>query len=94
VAFREIYYNRAFPWTANPVARPFEIDIDGIATHESGHALGLGHFGKVFVDNKGTLKFAPRAVMTAVYTSTFFEPAGIGRRRRTSSVARRSVRRS
>jgi hypothetical protein len=76
VAFREIYYNRAFPWTAAQVARNFEVDIDSVATHESGHALGLGHFGKVFLDNKGNLKFAPRAVMNAVYASTFFEPAG------------------
>jgi hypothetical protein len=76
VAFREIYYNRAVPWTAASVARPFEVDIDSVATHESGHALGLGHFGKVFLDNKGNLKFAPRAVMNAVYASTFFEPAG------------------
>jgi hypothetical protein len=76
VAFREIYYNRAFPWTASTPARPFEIDIDSVSTHESGHALGLGHFGKVFLDNNGALKFAPRAVMNAVYASTFFEPAG------------------
>ena len=76
VAFREIYYNRAFPWTASTPARPFEVDIDSVATHESGHALGLAHFGKVFIDNKGALKFAPRAVMNAVYASTFFEPVG------------------
>jgi hypothetical protein len=76
VAFREIYYNRSFPWTPNPALSANNIDIDSVVTHESGHALGLGHFGKVFIDNKGNLKFAPRAVMNAVYVSPFSELAG------------------
>lgn len=76
VAFREIYYNRSFPWTTNAALSANNIDIESVATHENGHALGLGHFGKVFVDNKDTLKFAPRAVMNAVYASPFRELAG------------------
>jgi hypothetical protein len=75
VAFREIYYNRGVPWTAG-ASRPDSVDIDSVATHEAGHAFGLGHFGKVFVDNNGILKFAPRAVMNAVYASPFAELAG------------------
>jgi hypothetical protein len=74
-AFSEIYYNRAVPWTAG-ASRPDSVDIDSVATHESGHAFGLGHFGKVFLDNKENLKFAPRAVMNAVYVSPFAELAG------------------
>jgi hypothetical protein len=75
VAFREIYYNRGFGWSEGP-SRPRGIDIESVATHESGHAFGLGHFGKVFIDAKGKLKFAPRAVMNAVYASPFAELAG------------------
>jgi hypothetical protein len=74
-AFREIYYNRGFGWSEGP-SRPRGVDILSVATHESGHAFGLGHFGKVFIDNKGRIKFAPRAVMNAVYVSPFSELAG------------------
>ena len=74
-AFREIYYNRGFGWSEGP-SRPRGIDIASVATHESGHAFGLGHFGKVFIDNNGQLKFAPRAVMNAVYVSPFADLAG------------------
>jgi hypothetical protein len=76
VAFREIYYNQSFPWTTNPALSASNVDIDSVVTHETGHAFGLGHFGKVFIDNKGNLKFAPRAVMNAVYVSPFTELAG------------------
>jgi len=74
-AFREIYFNRGFGWSEGP-SRPRGIDIDSVATHESGHAFGLGHFGKVFLDSNGVLKFAPRAVMTAVYVSPFADLTG------------------
>jgi len=71
-AFREIYYNLGFAWSEGP-SRPRGIDIDSVATHEAGHAFGLGHFGKVFLDNNGALKFSPRAIMNAVYVSPFTE---------------------
>ena len=74
-AFREIYYNRRFAWSEGP-SRPRGIDIDSVVTHESGHAFGLGHFGKVFIDNNGIIRFAPRAVMNAVYVSPFADLAG------------------
>jgi hypothetical protein len=72
---REIYYNRGFGWSEGP-SRPRGIDIDSVATHESGHAFGLGHFGKIFADTKGNLKFAPRAVMNAAYVSPFASLVG------------------
>lgn len=78
VAFREIYYNRAFPWGTSGAAS--NVDIESVVTHESGHAFGLGHFGKVFLTKKGTteadIKYAPRAVMNAVYVSPFRELTG------------------
>jgi hypothetical protein len=75
VAFREIYYNQRFFWTADPTFAG-AVDIQSVATHESGHAFGLGHFGKVFEDNKGVIQFAPRAIMNAVYVSSFRDLAG------------------
>ena len=63
VAFREIYYNDNFNWAIGG-----SVDVESIALHEVGHGLSQAHFGKVFVDNKGNLKFAPKAVMNAVYT--------------------------
>jgi hypothetical protein len=73
-AFREIYYNRRFGWTANG-AFAGDVDIQSVATHESGHAYGLGHFGKVFISN-GVIKYAPKAVMNAVYVSKYRDLAG------------------
>lgn len=54
-AHSEIYYNQGFAW-----AQGFadgRIDIETVALHEVGHALGLGHFGP-----------PPTAVMNPVYT--------------------------
>ena len=69
-AFREIYYDPAhpaflWPWTVD-FSSPF--DVESVAAHEIGHALSQAHFGKVFIDKKGNLKHAPRAVMNAAYT--------------------------
>jgi len=74
-AFREIYYSRGFGWSEGP-SRPRGIDIDSVSTHESGHAFGIGHFGRVAIGNKGDIKYSPRAVMNAVYISPFAELAG------------------
>jgi hypothetical protein len=66
VAFREIYYNDAFPWGINT---DWPIDVETVALHETGHGLSQGHFGKLFrTDENGWLHFAPRALMNAGYT--------------------------
>jgi hypothetical protein len=53
-AHSEIYYNQGFSWMAG--TGNGSIDIETVALHEVGHALGLGHFGP-----------PPTAVMNPVY---------------------------
>ena len=70
----EIYYNPSFIWTNRGTPGGF-IDFYSVITHESGHGLGLAHFGKVFVTKKDAadglqipdVKYAPKALMNAVY---------------------------
>src|SRR4029078_5987290 len=64
-AFREIYYNLAFPWGTG--GNPNNVDIQSVAIHEFGHGLGLAHFGKLFFKANGDLQFAPKAIMNAAY---------------------------
>ena len=66
VAFRETYYNNAFPWA---IDTDIPIDVETVVLHETGHGLSQDHFGKLFeTDANGKLHFAPRAVMNAGYT--------------------------
>lgn len=65
VALKEVWYNDAFTWSTD--GTPGTIDIETVALHENGHALGFGHFGKISVINAtGKLKVAPRSVMNAI----------------------------
>ena len=71
----EIYYNPTFIWTNR--GAPNTIDFYSVITHETGHSLSLAHFGKVFVTKKDTadgiqiadIKYAPKALMNAVYVT-------------------------
>ena len=65
VAWREIYYNRNFGWGRD--GNPFNADIQTVSIHESGHAFGLGHFGRVVFTSKGTFHESPNATMNAGY---------------------------
>ncbi len=75
VALKEIYYNPSFPWTNR--GAPGAIDFFSVIAHETGHGLGLAHFGKVFVTKKDAadglqiadVKYAPLALMNAVYVT-------------------------
>jgi hypothetical protein len=74
VAFRETYYNDNFKWRNNNSGRSGEYDIETVALHETGHALGLSHFGKGILCKDGKIHFTPRAVMNAVYVNTLRQP--------------------
>ena len=73
-AFVEIYYNDNFgaplgtrpdnPWGID--ADLPGVDVETVALHESGHALGLGHFGP-----------PPSAVMNPYYSGICHEPAAV-----------------
>ena len=77
----EIFYNDAYYWGNGA---PNVVDFYSILTHETGHGLGLGHFGKVFVTKKDAsdglsiadVKYAPYAMMNAVYAGGRNELAG------------------
>lgn len=67
VALKEIWYNDAFGWSTDGTLT----DVETVALHENGHALGFGHFGKVSVTNKNNkLHVSPRAVMNAFILGT------------------------
>lgn len=66
VALKEIWYNDAFAWSTN--GTPGTIDIESVALHENGHALGFDHFGRISITNANNrLHVSPRAVMNAAY---------------------------
>jgi hypothetical protein len=70
-AFAEIWYNLGYYWTGDDPNATDAVDLQSVAIHENGHALGIGHFGKIFQTNaNGKLHFAPLAIMNAAY----FEP--------------------
>jgi hypothetical protein len=74
VAFRETYYNNAFPWG---IGTDWPVDVESVALHEAGHGLSQAHFGKLFrTPSNGKSHFAPQAVMNAGYTGLQQELTG------------------
>ena len=71
----EIYYNTRFAWGNSQALNV--VDYYSIITHETGHAMGLAHFGKVFVTKHDAadgiqiadITYAPKALMNAVYVT-------------------------
>jgi hypothetical protein len=60
-AFAEVYYNDSFHWG---IGAPLpSIDVQTVALHENGHALGIGHFGP-----------PPTAVMNPFYGGVRLSP--------------------
>ena len=82
IGLSEVYYNSRFHWGTNAARNV--VDFYSVITHETGHALGLAHFGKVFVTKKAAsngiqladIKYAPYAMMNAVYVTGRNELAG------------------
>lgn len=75
-ALKEIWYNNAFTWATSGLDED-GIDVESVTLHENGHALELGHFGKIF-GTLGNLRLhvAPRAVMNAAILGTLRSPLG------------------
>lgn len=74
-ALKEVWYNNNFDWTLTGLGG--DADAQSVALHENGHALELGHYGKLFgtISNL-QLHVAPRAVMNAVILGTLRAPLG------------------
>lgn len=73
IAVKEVWYNDDFLWT--DTGDPSQgVDIETVALHENGHALGFGHFGKITItgNKPGNQKLhvSPRSVMNAVILGT------------------------
>lgn len=74
-ALKEVWYNNEFDWTLTGLGG--DADAETVALHENGHALELGHYGKIFgtISNL-TLHVSPRAAMNAVILGTLRAPLG------------------
>jgi hypothetical protein len=73
-ALKEVWYNDSFPWSTDGSA----IDIETVALHENGHALELGHVGRIFrTEKNGKIHYSPRTVMNASYSGIQRKASGL-----------------
>jgi hypothetical protein len=85
VGLVESYYNARFVWDNSGLVDGRVVDFYSIIAHESGHALGLGHLGKIFVTKHDAadgiqlsdVKLAPKALMNAAYLAGRDEIVGL-----------------
>ena len=87
IGLSEIYYNGRFVYDNSGLVDLRVIDYFSVIAHETGHALGLSHLGKIFVTGPAQrdgislsdIKYAPRALMNAAYIAGRNEIAGLDR---------------
>ena len=69
----EIYFNSLYYW-GDAAAAGFDaasaIDLGTVGLHETGHAFGLGHFGRSF-QNPALFTVAAHNIMSQVYIGPF-----------------------
>jgi hypothetical protein len=66
-ALKEVWYNDGFAWSSTGAGNT--IDVQTVALHENGHALEMGHFGKIFETSANSkLHFSPKTIMNASYS--------------------------
>jgi hypothetical protein len=87
IALAEIYYNARFVYDNSGLVDLRVIDYFSVIAHETGHALGLSHLGKIFVTGPAQrdgiqladIKHAPFALMNASYIAGQSYIAGLDR---------------
>jgi hypothetical protein len=68
----EIYFNDLYYWgdAAAPGFDPRILDLGTVGLPETGHAFGLGHFGRIF-EIPGVFTIAAFNIMSQIYTGPF-----------------------